>query len=295
MREGDENMKIAVIGLGKIGASVCADLKNLRVASEVTGVDTDARSVNYCLSKGLIDKGFENPARISPDTDISVLAVPVEFMEGVARELFAVVRAGAVVTDVGSVKGPVSDAVCRILPEGVFFVPAHPVAGDETRGARNCRTGIFKGNPVIITSVSSPPDGYEKAVGKIAGMWEKMGAKVLTMSPAGHDRLFAFVSHLPHVCAYSLASTAASADSETVDPFAVSGGGLKDTTRIALSDPELWAGILIQNSAPVLEAMKVFSQTFDETADAVKSGDKKRLAAILERGRAAKARHPQKT
>ncbi len=281
-------MKIAVIGLGKIGASVCADLKRLRVASEVTGVDTDTESVDYCISRGLVDKGFENPGRISPDTDIYVLAVPVGCMGSVAREILAVVKRGAVVTDVGSVKAPVEDAVGRILPKGVHFVPAHPIAGNETHGARNYATGIFKGNPVVITG------GCDGAVEKVENMWKKMGAEIMKMSAAEHDRLFAFVSHLPHVCAYSLAS-AARAGSEAIEPFTVSGGGLKDTTRIAMSDPKLWADILVQNSGPVLEAIETFLQTVRETADAVKAGDRENLEKILERGRRAKSRDPGQT
>lgn len=293
-------MKIAVIGLGKIGASVCADLKTLSIASEVTGVDRNAESVDYCLSKGLVDKGFQNPGRISGDTEISVLAVPVEQMERVALELFPALEPGAVVTDVGSVKGPVAAGIGRILPGGIHFVPAHPIAGDETCGTRNYKTGIFNGNPVVITTPLGPPaaavcEGYAQAAGKVEHMWKKMGANILKMSAERHDRMFAFVSHLPHVCAFSLASVAASADSETVKSFAVSGGGLKDTTRIAASDPHLWAGILVQNSGPVLEAMESFSMTLRETAEAIKAGDMEKLAKILERGREAKLRHMKKT
>lgn len=293
-------MKIAVIGLGKIGASICADLKMLSIASEVTGVDNSLESVDYCLSKGLVDKGFQNPGRISGDTDISVLAVPVEQMERVALELFTALEPGAVVTDVGSVKAPVAAGIGRILPRGIHFVPAHPIAGDETCGTRSYKTGIFNGNPVVITPLPGAPavavwEGCAQAVGKVEQMWKKMGANILKMSAEEHDRMFAFVSHLPHVCAFSLASVAASADSETVKSFAVSGGGLKDTTRIAASDPLLWAGILVQNSGPVLEAVESFSMTLRETAEAIKAGDTEKLAKILERGREAKLRHMKKT
>lgn len=272
-------MKIAVIGLGKIGASICADLKALSAASRVTGVDTNPDSVAYCVSEGIVDKGFESPREVPPDTDISVLAVPVERMESVARDLFTALAHGAVVTDVGSVKAPVAEAVGRILPEGVSFVPAHPVAGDETHGARNFKTGIFRGNPVVITG---GPDGAAEKVGE---MWKKLGATVVRMSSRDHDRLFAFASHLPHVCSYSLAAAAAAENA-----FAVSGGGLRDATRTAMSDPELWAGILVMNSGPVLEAVESFSRMVDETAAAIREGDRKKLAEILERGRAAKAR-----
>ena len=276
-------MKIAVVGLGKIGASVCADLKALNIASEVTGVDKDPEAVAFCVSKGLVDKGFEDPGDIPPDTEICVLAVPVDFMETVSLRIFTSSRPGLVLTDVGSVKVPVVAGIKRILPKDVSFVPAHPIAGDETHGASNYKRGIFKDNPVIVACEPS------EATKKVESIWKKMGARILRMSPERHDWLFAFISHLPHVCAYSLASVAASLSSEESDVFSISGGGLRDTTRIAMSDPEMWAGILIQNSGPVLEALGGFSREVAAIAGAVESGDKKELKRLLERGHEAKS------
>ncbi len=281
-------MKIAVVGLGKMGASVCADLKALSIASEVTGVDKDSEAVAFCVSEGLVDKGFDDPGKIPPGTEICVLAVPVDFMETISLGIFASSRPGLILTDVGSVKAPIVASINRILPEDVSFVPAHPIAGDETHGARNYKRGIFKDNPVVV---ACEPDEASK---KVEAVWEKMGARILRMSPEKHDRMFAFVSHLPHVCAYSLASAAASARSEGPDVFSISGGGLRDTTRIAMSEPEMWAGILIQNSGPVLEALEGFSREVDAIGGAVRSGNKKELVKLLKRGREAKSRFLKK-
>ncbi len=276
-------MKVAVIGLGKIGASLCADLKERGIASEITGVDSNPDSVANCISKGLIDIGLNDPSGVRSGVDVCVLAVPVGSMEAVARAFFAVARPGVVVTDVASVKVPVCELMSRILPEGVGFVPAHPIAGDEKHGARSYKTGIFDGNPLIITG------GDDKSSGKVKDMWRKTGANIFGMSPEEHDRVFAFISHLPHVCAYSLASVAASACSGSADALSLSGGGLRDTTRIAMSDPAMWAEILIRNSSPVLEALESFSESVAETAAAVKSRDTEKLTKILERGRSGKA------
>ncbi|WP_462137209.1 prephenate dehydrogenase [Candidatus Mycalebacterium sp.] len=275
-------MKISVIGLGQIGASLCAALKETGAADEITGADTNSGAVSYCVSKGLIDRGFKDAAEVPPDTDICVLAVPVDLMRGAAAELFSTPRPGTVVTDVGSVKESVAKSVESILPPDVFFVPAHPIAGSEKQGAEGHQKNIFKGNPVIITG------GSGDALSKVEDMWKKTGAKILKMSAREHDRIFAFISHLPHACAYSLSSVAATAPAERTDVFSISGGGLKDTTRIAMSDPDLWAGILIENRENVLEALEGFSRSISEIARSVKAGDKKELARLLEKGRAAK-------
>lgn len=274
-------MKIAVIGLGKMGASLCADLK--AAGSEIAGTDADPRAVDYCVSENLVDEGFSSPADIPADTGVYVLAVPVEFMGDVARELFSSPRPGAVVTDMGSVKEPVMRSVEDALPAGAFFVPAHPIAGDEKHGAQSGGRGIFQGKPVIITG------GEGDALAVVEDMWKKTGARIVRMTAGEHDRMFAFLSHLPHVCAYALASAAATAGRSNGEAFALSGGGLDDTTRIAMSDPELWAGILVENSAHVLAALERFTDSVAEVAEAVRAGDKGALAGILERGRAAKA------
>lgn len=273
-------MKVAVIGLGKMGASLCADLKAAGLG--VVGADTDPRAVDYCVSENLIDEGFASPADIPADTGIYVLAVPVGFMGDVARELFSSPRPGAVVTDMGSVKEPVMRSVENVLPADASFVPAHPIAGDERRGAQSGGRGIFEGRPVIITG------GEGSALAAVEGMWEKTGARMVRMSAGEHDRVFAFLSHLPHVCAYALASSAAEAGRSNGEAFSLSGGGLDDTTRIAMSDPEMWAGILVENSAYVLSAVERFSASVAEMTDALRAGDKGKLTEILQRGREAK-------
>ncbi len=277
-------MNVTVIGLGKMGASLCADLKEAGFAATLTGVDSDPAAVDYCVSQGIVDEGFTDAALVPSAAGICVLAVPVERMGSAVEAFFSVSREGVVVTDVGSVKSPVIKSVQKALPPGAEFVPAHPVAGDEKHGARSFKKGIYKGKPVVITG------GAQDAVRTVERMWEKTGAVTVRMDSEEHDRLFAFISHLPHVCAYSLAAAAASGGKG--GGFPLSGGGLKDTTRIAMSDPALWAGILLENSEPVLEAIEVFSRAVEETASAVRAGDRDALVKILERGRAAKAKFP---
>lgn len=294
-------MKVAVMGLGKMGASLCADLKAAGAA--VTGSDTDPRAVEHCVSENLIDRGFASPADIPTDVEIYVLAVPVGVMGEVARELFSRPRHGAVVTDIGSVKEPVIRNLEKVLPPDAFFVPAHPIAGDERHGAQNAGRGIFEGKPVIITPGIA--GGDTGAVSAVCSMWEKTGAHIVRMPAVEHDRIFAFLSHLPHACAYALATVAAvaaggkpdagkpdagkpGAGKPAAEAFSLSGGGLADTTRIALSDPEMWAGILVENSAHVLPALERFGETVAEITEAVRAGDRGRLAETLERGRAAK-------
>lgn len=276
-------MKISVVGLGQMGASLCAALKEAGAADEITGTDINSRVVDYCVSEGLIDRGVETAAEIPRNAaDICVLAVPVDSMREAARVFFSVPRPGSVVTDVGSVKESVTKSVESVLPPDASFVPAHPVAGSEKQGAENRQGNIFKASPVIITG------GSGDALYKVESMWRKTGAKILKMSAREHDRLFAFISHLPHACAYSLVSVAATVRSEQVDVFSISGGGLKDTTRIAMSDPRLWAGILIENREYVIEALGEFSRSVSDIARTVEAGDKKELARLLERGRSAK-------
>ncbi len=269
--------KVAVVGLGLIGGSLAWALKRSKQVRNVFGVDTDEETIEYALRKQIIDEGSCDIARGAQGAEIVIIATHVGAIVKTAKSLIPLVSEGTIITDVGSVKGTIVREIEGVMPPHLHFLGGHPIAGTENSGIANADPRLFKGRRFILT----PTEKTALVVkSRIATLWELVGIEVHEMDIDVHDRVFGFVSHLPHVIAYSLIDAILSEDdSDTLFNFA--GGGLRDYTRVAASSPEMWSEILIANKETVLTAIKQFKSSLDKIAAAIADEDLDTLREIL--------------
>lgn len=284
-----EFKKIAIVGLGLIGGSLAWSLKKSGRIGKVTGIDTDRGSIDFALSEKIIDEGHTVLSRGISDAGIIVIATNVGEIVKTAKAIIPLAGKGAVITDVGSVKGRIVRDIEKVLPAHLRFVGGHPIAGTENSGVRSGDPGLFKGKRFIITPT---PKSDPKTVSKVASLWKSAGAEIHEMDPGEHDRIFGFVSHLPHVVAYSLVDTILSApDSETLLDFA--GGGLRDFTRVAASSPGMWADIFMVNRENTLKSIKRFKKSLERLEAAIENKDPESLKVLLSRSSLARRKFPK--
>ena len=275
--------KVAVIGLGLIGGSLAAALRESGEVGEVFGVERDAESLRFALENGIADAGSSEIGPGVSGSEIVVVATYVDAVARVAGEVSGFVSPGTVVCDVGSVKAP----VVREMEKGlgnIRFVGAHPIAGKETSGVRESDPGLFSGKRCVVTPAEST---CPEALFAVKTLFSLVGSEAVEMDPESHDEVFSLVSHLPHAVAYSLVGAVASGGGER-NLFDFSGGGLADFTRIADSSPEMWAGIFIGNRDALLGAIRGFAGKLGEIEKAVASGNVENLAALLRKARDSK-------
>lgn len=276
--------KVTVIGLGLIGGSLAWALKESKQVENVYGVDIDRESVDYALGNNMIDAGSSDPEEAVSDAEIVVIAVRVGKITEVAKSIIPFLAQGTVLTDVGSVKGTIVNEMEEVVPPGIHFIGGHPVAGTENSGVRSAEPGLFRGKRVILTPRAKTDPG---AKDKVASLWEAAGSEIHELDAQAHDRIFGFISHLPHIVAYSLIDAVLNADnSEALFDFA--GGGLGDYTRIAASSPDMWADIFNTNKENILQAIGEFKGSLEKIETAIKSGNRDSLMEILSKASKAK-------
>ena len=275
--------KVAVVGLGLIGGSLAAALRESGEVGEVFGVERDAESLRFALENGIADAGSSEIGPGVSGSEIVVVATYVDAIARVAGKVSGFVSPGTVVCDVGSVKAPVVREMEK-GPGNVRFVGAHPIAGKETSGVRESDPGLFSGKRCVVTPVEST---CPEALLAVKTLFSLVGSEAVEMDPESHDEVFSLVSHLPHAVAYSLVGAVASGGGER-NLFDFSGGGLADFTRIADSSPEMWAGIFIGNRDALLGAIRGFAGKLGEIEKAVASGNVENLATILRKARDSK-------
>jgi 3-phosphoshikimate 1-carboxyvinyltransferase len=277
--------RVAVIGLGLIGGSLAAALREQKLAQEVVGFDTRADELALGVELGVIDSVAESAAQAVRGADLVVLAVPVKATRPVLREIQSALSDDAIITDVGSTKtGFINDvrAVLGYLPATV--IPGHPIAGSEKSGIRAANSQLFANHKVILT----PGDeACPQALGKVTAMWRACDANVLTMAAEHHDEVLAATSHLPHLIAFSLVDTLAG-DDQNMDIFRYAAGGFRDFTRIAASDPVMWRDIFLSNRDAVLRTIDRFTQDLDQLRSAIADQDGDTLLRVFTRARAAR-------
>ena len=287
MAEGQQKVlfnRVALIGLGLIGSSLARAIKRHGLAGEIVGHARSKETREVALGLGFIDRAAVTAAAAVKGADLVVIAVPVGVTGAIAQEIAPALGAGAIVTDVGSVKGAVVDAVGPHIPEGVHFVPAHPVAGTEKSGPEAGFAELFEGRWCIIT----PPPGTDpEAVTRVCSLWRAVGSEVDTMDPHHHDMVLAITSHLPHLIAYTIVGTATDLEDHLqreVIKFAA--GGFRDFTRIAASDPVMWRDVFLANKDAVLEMLGRFDADLTALQRAIRYGDGAALEEIFKRTRA---------
>ncbi len=276
--------RVALIGVGLIGSSLARVLRRDSPQTRIVACARRAETLEAVRRLGLADETTDDPAAAVADADLVVLATPLSAYAEIARRIAPVLSEGAIVTDVGSVKGAAIAALRPELPSRVHFVPGHPVAGTEHSGPEAGFAELFQDRWCILT----PPRGTApEAVAKITLLWEQAGMRVVTMEAERHDRVMAVTSHLPHLIAYTIVGTATELGQDLQsEVVAYSAGGFRDFTRIAASDPVMWRDIFLENREAVLELLQRFSEDLTALQRAIRRGDGETLHKWFTRTRA---------
>ena len=276
--------RIALIGIGLIGSSISLACQRARLARTIVGSARSAATVKTALDLRLITEGFASAREAAAGADLVILCVPVGLCGPITAEISSVLTPGAIVTDVGSVKGSIVRDMAPHIPEGVHFVAGHPIAGTEKSGPESGFAELFDGRWCILTP---EPHTDAAAVAKLQAFWEALGSNVEIMTPDHHDMVLAITSHLPHLIAYNIVNTAAHlervTDSEVIK---FSAGGFRDFTRIAASDPTMWRDVFLTNKDAVLEMLGRFSEDLANLQRAIRFGDGDTLFKLFTDARA---------
>ncbi len=276
--------RLALIGVGLIGSSIAHAARKQGVVKEIVATARSEATRKRVVELGFADKVVATNAEAAKDADLVIVCIPVGACGAVAAEIGPHLKAGAVVSDVGSVKGSVVRDMAPHLPAGIHFVPAHPVAGTEYSGPDAGFAELFVNRWCILT----PPEGTSpQATERLAAFWTSFGAKVETMTADHHDLVLAVTSHLPHLIAYTIVGTAFELREVTQsEVLKFSAGGFRDFTRIASSDPTMWRDIFLANKDAVLEMLGRFSEDVSELTRAIRRGDGDTLFDIFTERRA---------
>jgi len=266
--------KLAIIGVGLIGGSLALALKEANAVGEVVGCGRGKPNLEKALELGIIDRYVREPAEAVSGADVIFLATPVKTLGGVTRQCLPGLKRGAIITDGGSVKGKVVEEIEPLLPEGVHFVPGHPIAGTENSGAEAAFSTLYRGKRSILTPTKNTPS---HALELIWQMWKIAGSEVVTMSTEKHDKILAAISHLPHMVAYSLVNAVGSYDHYEENILEFSAGGFRDFTRIASSDPTMWRDIAETNREALLEMVGQFEKSLVELKADIATGNGDKL------------------
>lgn len=287
--------RIAIIGLGLEGSSLARVIKREGMANHIAGCARTQATLDKAVELGFVDSVTLDPAIAVADAGLVMLCSPPGTYAEIAARLAPALAPGAIVTDVGSVKQAAIRDVGPLLPEGVHFVPGHPIAGTEHSGPESGFAELFEHRYVILT----PPPGTDgAAVDAVTALWRRAGSMVDIMDAAHHDRVLAITSHLPHLIAYTIVGTVADLESqlrresaehgdvvETSEVIKYSASGFRDFTRIAGSDPIMWRDIFLNNRGAVLEMLGRFVEDLTALQRAIRWGEGETLEDLFTRTR----------
>ena len=275
--------RLTLLGCGLIGSSIARAARAQGIAGEIVANARSAKSLARIAELNIADRVESDPAQAVRGADCVILCSPVGTYADLAASITPHLRPGAILSDVGSTKQSVIRDVGPLVPAGVHFVPAHPLAGTEHSGPDSGFATLFEGRWCLLT----PPPGTDPdSVLLVQELWQRMGSMVSVMEPAHHDRVLAIVSHLPHLIAFTICGTADDLADETrqqVLQFAAS--GFRDFTRIAASDPEMWRDVFLNNREALLEMLARFTEDAQAMAKAVRWGDAAYIEDKIGRGR----------
>ena len=276
-------LSVAVFGPGLMGGSLLMALRQRSPQTKLGVWARRAEAVEEVRSRGLIDFGGTEAADVAADCDLAVLCLPVERLAEVAGAIKDALPPRAVITDVGSVKKFVVEELEGIFSRDGNFVGSHPMCGSESAGLTAADADLYQGALCVVTPT---PRSRPEAVRRVAALWSSVGARILEMEPAEHDRAAASVSHVPHLIAALLVELAARGNAEARQLCA---GGFRDTTRIAAGSADLWTGILASNRAEVIAALRNFSDAVEEVIEIMGKNDTASLQTLLARAAANRA------
>ncbi|WP_150303450.1 bifunctional prephenate dehydrogenase/3-phosphoshikimate 1-carboxyvinyltransferase [Pseudomonas saliphila] len=277
--------RLAVVGLGLIGGSFAKGMRESGLCQEVVGCDPDPLARRNAIPLGVVDSVTDDLAEAVQGADVIMLAVPVLAMKDVLTGLASLDLGQAVVTDAGSTKGAVVEAVEQAFGSvPPLFVPGHPIAGSEKSGIEATRADLFRRHKVILTPLEHTS---KQALELVASLWRALGGDVEYMNLADHDEVLAATSHLPHLLAFTLVDTLA-ARSENLDIFRYAAGGFRDFTRIAASDPVMWRDVFLANRDAVLRSLDAFTKDLSRLRAAVEEQDANTLLGVFTRAKSAR-------
>ena len=263
--------KMAVIGVGLLGASLAKACKERGLIKEICGFGRNRKNLERAKNLNIIDNVPTDLVDAVNDADLIVLCTPVSAIVPLIQEVITEIQPGAIITDVGSVKNAIVRDTEKIIREDVFFVGSHPIAGGENSGLEASTASLYENEKCIVTPTDKT---NKKALEKISSFWQAIGMNVIRLSAEEHDYVFGAVSHLPHIVAYALMNTLGTLktqDSREITAF--SGAGLKDITRIASSDPIMWRDICLSNRTHSLDLIDQFQNKLDEIRSNIEKGD----------------------
>jgi cyclohexadieny/prephenate dehydrogenase len=270
--------RMAVIGCGLIGSSVIRAARAAGAVGEVAVADASEAARAKIVELGYADSVHADPAEAVKGADLIVFAVPVMAMGEAARAAAPGLSPGVTVTDVGSVKGAVAEALAAFLPDSVHIVPGHPIAGTEQSGPEAGFAELFKNRWTILTPQARTDAPYQAAVERLTDFWTALGAHVELMDDKHHDLVLAVTSHLPHLIAYTIVGAAADLEGVTRgEVMKYSAGGFRDFTRIAASDPTMWRDVFLTNKDAVLEVLGRFTEDLQAMSRAIRWGEGDKL------------------
>jgi cyclohexadieny/prephenate dehydrogenase len=276
--------ELAIIGVGLIGSSIARGARLRKAAGRIVLADHSGETLARARALALGDKSTSDLANAVSNADCVILCAPVGANESIGRAIASSLKPGAIVSDVGSVKGAVIAALTPVLPRHAHFIPGHPVAGTEQSGPDAGFASLFVNRWCILT----PPEGADPAAeGKMRAFWEALGSNVEIMSAGHHDLVLAITSHVPHLIAYNIVGTAADLEEVTrSEVIKFSAGGFRDFTRIAASDPTMWRDVFLHNKDAVLEMLGRFNEDLTALQRMIRREDGDGLFALFTRTRA---------
>jgi cyclohexadieny/prephenate dehydrogenase len=276
--------RVALIGIGLIGSSLAHAMRRGGLARSIVGHAQSERTRDTALRLGLVDSVYAAAAEAARGADLVILCTPVGACGPLAEAMAADLKLGAILTDAGSVKGAVLRDVGPHVPDGVHFIPGHPIAGTEHSGPESGFAELFDGRWCVLT----PPDGADPAaVDKLAAFWRACGSHVEVMDAQHHDLVLAITSHVPHLIAYNIVNTAHHLERVTdTEVIKFSAGGFRDFTRIAASDPIMWRDVFLNNKEAVLEMLGRFSEDLTALQRAIRFGEGDTLYKLFVEARA---------
>ncbi len=276
--------KVALIGLGLIGSSIAHAARRGGLAKQIAGYDASLDVRMRAGKLGFCDVIADDVATCVRDAELVILCAPVGAYTAIARDIASHLAPGAILSDVGSVKGAVIRDVGPHVPPGVHFIPAHPIAGTEYSGPEAGFASLFDGRWAILTPALGSD---EAAVAKLKAFWQGLGSQVDVMDATHHDLVLAITSHLPHLIAYNIVGTAHDLEQVTEgEVIKYSAGGFRDFTRIAASDPTMWRDVFLNNREAVLEMLGRFNEDLSQLTRAIRNGDGAMLFDFFTRTRA---------
>jgi cyclohexadieny/prephenate dehydrogenase len=278
--------KLAVIGCGLIGSSIVRAARARGAATTIAVFDSSAAARDRIVALGIADQVSESARDAARDADLVIFATPPLSIGPAAADVADVLKVGATITDVDSVKAAVAEAFARAMPDTVFVIPGHPIAGAETSGPDAGFADLFHGRWTILTPRVTGDPAHAAALASLTAFWKRLGAQVDLMDERHHDVVLAVTSHLPHLIAYNIVGTAADLEEVTrSEVIKYSAGGFRDFTRIAASDPVMWRDVFLANKDAVLEILRRFTEDLQALSRAIRWGEGDKLQELFTRTR----------